>query len=218
MTPLQQMLEETVVNSPELVAVRAALSAQGPKEQDEDEVIDTIDSLTPGERANRTMPSVKALVKMTAKHRRIAQLKVAGMSQNQIADHVGCRHSWVSAVLADPLVKKYIDVLHAQLDDDIRDLTAPAIDVMRSSMSSQNENIALQSATTILKMNGKFKDGGEGQGATAEDVVAQLFKRAAPQVAVQVNVSPREASEAEGRRLTATPTFSLPTSNTGDAP
>lgn len=141
-----------------------------------------------------TAPAKPAWVlqKLTARHRRIVQLKVAGLAREDIARVAGVRPEYISMLLGQELVQAYLAEQHKALDEDLRDLMGPAVQTLRSTLTSPDDKVALASAQTVLKVNGKFSGADAPEGATAEDVVAALFNMRGPRppvVAVQINNS-----------------------------
>jgi hypothetical protein len=126
------------------------------------------------------------LKRLTTKHRRIIELKVAGLCREDVGKTAGCTKEYVSMLLAQPLVIDYLRTMYDRLDEDLKHLVSPAIDTMRDMMNSPDDKVALTAATTVLRANGKLQLADEGEGLTAEDVVAKIF--AISNSNVQVNI------------------------------
>lgn len=130
------------------------------------------------------------LKKLTTRHKRIVQLKVAGLERTDIAKLAKCTPEYVSMLLGQPLVQEYLKIQHDMVDQDLRDLCGPAVNTLRSSLDSPDDKVALAAAQTVLRANGKFTQSDDTPKTTAEDVVAQIFQIVNSNV--QVNISPKE--------------------------
>lgn len=131
------------------------------------------------------------LKKLTARHKRIVNLKIAGLQREDIARMVKCTPEYISMLLQQELVKSYMADRNADVDQDLKDLTKAAVDTLRSTVDSPDDKVALASAQTILRANGKL--GGppvDEEKLTAEDVVAKLFSISNSNV--QINVAQKE--------------------------
>lgn len=127
------------------------------------------------------------LKKMTTRHRRIVQLKVAGLDRVDIAAQCKCTPEYISMLLSQDIVKAYLQTMYDDLDQDLKDLVGPAVNTMRTMLESPDDKVALTAATTVLRANGKLSPSDDGGGATAEDVVAKLFSMHGGTVNLQVN-------------------------------
>ena len=130
------------------------------------------------------------LKKLTARHKRICALKMSGLAREDIATTCQCTPEYISMLMKQPLIVEYMGGLMKDVDDDLKHLTGQAVDTVRTMMGSGDDKVALSAAQTVLKANGKL--GGksdEGEGATAEDVVAKLF--AIHSSNVQINITPK---------------------------
>jgi hypothetical protein len=137
-----------------------------------------------------TKPSWE-LKKLTTRHKRIVQLKLAGLERVDIARMVKCTPEYISMLLSQPLVKDYMTARQADIDADLRDLTGQAVNTLRSAMDSPDDKVALASAQTVLRANGKLGGPVEHEEKlTAEDVVAKLFSISNSNV--QINLSQKE--------------------------
>lgn len=126
------------------------------------------------------------LKKLTTKHKRIAQLKVAGLTRDDIAKLCLCTPEYVTMLMHQPLMKNLMDEHHEMINQDLRDLSGSAVNTMRTMMDSPDDKVALTAATTVLRANGKLNPADIDDRTTAEDVVAKLF--AIHNSNVQINI------------------------------
>jgi hypothetical protein len=135
------------------------------------------------------------LKKLTTRHRRIVQLKAAGLDRVSIASMCKCTPEYISMLLAQPLVKEYLNEQHIAIDEDLRDLYAPAVNTIRTMMTSSNDKVALGAATVILKANGKLSTTNDDDSrVTAEDIITKIFSIANSNVQININERTDDAS------------------------
>lgn len=134
---------------------------------------------------NQPKPKWK-LKKLTAKHKRIAALKAQGLDRVSIGAACGCTPEYVTMLMEQPLIIDLMDKHERAIDRDLRDLTGAAVNVVRNKLNSGDDDVALRSATLVLKANGKLKEAPPA-GESAEDIVAGIFRIANSQVQINLN-------------------------------
>lgn len=114
------------------------------------------------------------IIKVTTAHRRVIALHMSGWSNMNIATAMNRHPSWVSNVLGDPMIQGIIKRLLSETDDQLAALFPLAVNTLKDVMEKGSDGARVNAATTILKSQGKIKDG-EGKQATAEDVIARIM-------------------------------------------
>lgn len=116
------------------------------------------------------------LKKLTSKHRKIIQLKVAGLTRVDVGREAGCTPEYVSMLLRQDVAKAYLQTMYEDLDQDLKDLVAPAIDTVRELLGSGDDKVALAAANLALKANGKMERESIEDRPSAEDFVSKIFQ------------------------------------------
>ena len=105
--------------------------------------------------------SANSLSNMWEHHKEIARRLLLGERQMDIARDMKLSQSWLSIVCCSPAFIKYLDGLRARTESGISDvrkeITAGAVEgikVLRSLLTSDNEQIKLKAATDLLDRDG----------------------------------------------------------------
>ena len=116
------------------------------------------------------------IVKPTAQHRRVVALHLSGWSTSSIAVALGRHYSWVSNVLASPIIREIIERIQNEVDRELSALFPTAVKTIKDVMERGSDSAKIRAAELVLKSQGKIKEG-EKKTETAEDVVAQILAR-----------------------------------------
>jgi len=125
-----------------------------------------------GRRPNHSKP----LKNLSPKHKKMLSLHLRGISNRDIATIMGMHEVRVSIILNDDLCKAWKARAVGFFDDEFNALYAPAIEAVRSGLTSENESIRLKAADKFFKGTGKYQRH-EKREDSAEDLVARVLKR-----------------------------------------
>ena len=125
-----------------------------------------------------TLPSVQqgGLRRLKMKHRRILALHLAGQSNAVVAETLGCKSSYVSQVLNDPLSRTFLEAAYRDYDQEIRALTPLAVEAIRRNLDNPDGQVALRAADLAFKVNGRYESKQDDR-PTAEDVIERILER-----------------------------------------
>lgn len=120
-------------------------------------------------------------------HMHMLHMHLAGFSNKEIAEEMGCTPQHVSNVVTSDLGRAFIQDRINGLDAEFYGLYDKAIHAIRRGLDDSDTTIALSAADKWLRAHGKYaKSDGERKPVSAEDIVQKLLERGAVQ---QVNIS-----------------------------
>lgn len=124
----------------------------------------------------RRKNGARKLKKLSNRHLKILRMHLEGKSGEEIAANMNVTFITVSRVLNDPLAKELIATVYKDRQGEIDALAGKAIDAVRQGLDSNNTREKLTAVGSFTKL--KDVIGKEETSAkTAEDVVAEIFKR-----------------------------------------
>jgi hypothetical protein len=132
------------------------------------------------------LPSQLPVVKKDAgfkrlkmKHRRIIALHLDGCSNVEIAVAMDANPAYISNVLNDPLVQKFLEDAYKDFDQEIKALTPGAIAAVRRNLDCGEGKLELKAADMAFKVNHRYAEKDDAR-QTAEDVIERMVERLGP--------------------------------------
>jgi predicted transcriptional regulator len=121
-------------------------------------------------------------------HKFMVEMHIAGFTNKEIAEQLGCTPTTVSHVILSPLGQEFIARRIAGLDNEFLGLYSDVIQAVRDGLNTQDISTRLVAADKWLKAHGKYSPKSDGTAKlTAEDVIAKLLQRTNNVTIVQAN-------------------------------
>ena len=98
------------------------------------------------------------VIKLSARHHRIALLKANALTNNKICELTGYRQAWVSIMLADPRVQELVDQYRTEITSEcieeaatiLRNETVPTLRKVLEHRDSNNARASLKACEIVL--------------------------------------------------------------------
>ena len=143
----------------------------------------------------------KALKRLTQRHKLIIGLHLAGKSNAEVSDVVGCSRMMVSSVIRDPLAQEVITYYYEGVEDELKALFPAVVDTVRDALDPlKSIDTRLKGVDRFAKLTGLDAKDGDKKDITMNVIVNARTKfvqeiRAAREKAPVVEV---EATLVEG--------------------
>lgn len=134
------------------------------------------------------LPGRIELKKLSEKHKTIVALHSQGVERRAVAEAADCTPEYVSFVVAQPLAKAYLATLQEYYDSRMQALYGKSVEAVNRGLDSEDEEVALKAARLNMEAIGKLKAAKKDEG-TAEDVVADILKRATVVIGQHVQIN-----------------------------
>jgi hypothetical protein len=103
---------------------------------------------------------------------------MAGVSNKDIAQTLHCSEMWVSVTLNHPIAIEYKKRLLLRQENEFDALFGKSVGVLRDTLDNNDPALRLRAVDLIFRGQGRFKQDGDKQRLTAEDIVGKMLEMA----------------------------------------